>query len=224
MADILIVDDEADIRAVIREYAEFGGYGAFEAADGMEAVRLCRERSFDLVIMDAMMPKLDGFSACKEIRKIRDIPVLMLSARAEEYDKLFGFEVGVDDYVVKPFSPKELMARAEVIIGRNRARGGGQGAPALTFGRLRIDEAGRGVYIDGECIDLTTKEFDLLACLAKNRGIALSRGQLLNKVWGYDYFGDERTVDAQIKLLRGKLGVCRDSITTLRGVGYKFEI
>jgi DNA-binding response OmpR family regulator len=166
-----------------------------------------------------MMPKLDGFSACKEIKKIKDVPILMLSARGEEYDKLFGFEMGVDDYVVKPFSPKELMARVNVIITRSK----GKPAAALTFGGLEIDVAGRAVYIDGQKTDLTQKEYELLVCLAERRGVALTRDQLLNAVWGYDFFGDDRTVDAQIKLLRGKLGAYRDCIVTLRGVGYKFE-
>jgi DNA-binding response OmpR family regulator len=223
MDTILIADDEADIRAVIREYAEFEGYAAVEAADGMEAVALCRERRFDIVIMDAMMPRLDGFSACKEIRKIRDIPVIMLSARGEEYDKLFGFEMGADDYVTKPFSPKELMARVNVIVSRSKARGADGAEGTLSFGGLRIDVPGRCVFIDGERAEMTAKEFDLLLCLVKNRGIALTRDQLLNNVWGYDHFGDERTVDAQIKLLRSKLGAYRDNIVTLRGVGYKFE-
>jgi DNA-binding response OmpR family regulator len=223
-ADLLIVDDEADIRAVIREYAEFEGYSAAEAADGMEAVRLCREQDFALVIIDAMMPKLDGFSACKEIRKLRDIPVLILSARGEEYDKLFGFEMGADDYVTKPFSPKELMMRVNVIINRHKARNAASQPEAFAFGGLRIDEAGRSVFIDGERADLTAKEFDLLLCLVKNRGVVLTRDQILNQVWGYDHFGDDRTVDAQIKLLRSKLGVYRGRIVTRRGVGYEFEI
>ncbi|MDR3277855.1 MAG: response regulator transcription factor [Oscillospiraceae bacterium] len=220
MYKILIVDDEADIRDVIREYAEFEGHEAFEAENGMDAVRLCRERDFDLVIMDAMMPKLDGFSACKEIKKVRDVPILMLSARGEEYDKLFGFEMGVDDYVVKPFSPKELMARVNVIAARGRGKPAGG---TLVFGGLKIDVAGRAAYIDGQKTDLTQKEYELLVCLAENRGVALTRDKLLNAVWGYDFFGDDRTVDAQIKLLRGKLGAYRDCIVTLRGVGYKFE-
>ncbi|MDR1157211.1 MAG: response regulator transcription factor [Oscillospiraceae bacterium] len=223
MYTILIVDDEADIRAVIREYAAFEGHEAFEAEDGREAVRLCRERDFDIVIMDAMMPKLDGFSACKEIKKSRDIPMLMLSARGEEYDKLFGFEMGVDDYVVKPFSPKELMARIRVIVNRHRGRAAVREGESLVFGGLEIDTAGRTVRLDGRKADLTPKEYELLVYLAANRGIALTRDKLLNAVWGYDFFGDDRTVDAQIKLLRGRLGPYRDHIVTLRGVGYKFE-
>ncbi len=225
MYRVLIVDDEPDIRAVIREYVEFEGNEATEANDGMEAVMLCRQQDFDVIVMDAMMPKLDGFSACKEIRKTKEIPVLMLSARGEEYDKLFGFEMGVDDYVVKPFSPKELMARIHVIISRNQAKtkkvdeGG-----ALVFGGLAIDTLGHTVTIDGKKADLTPKEYELLVYLAMNKGIALTRDKLLNAVWGYDFFGDDRTVDAQVKLLRGNLGPYRDYIVTLRGVGYKFEV
>jgi DNA-binding response OmpR family regulator len=225
MVKILIVDDESDIRGVIREYAEFEGYEAFEAENGMEAVRLCREQDFDIVVMDAMLPKLDGFSACKEIKKVKDIPLLMLSARGEEYDKLFGFEMGVDDYVVKPFSPKELMARVNVIVSRYQGRRAlpGEGGQ-LVFDGLKIDEAGHNVFVDGQKADLTPKEYELLVYLAVNQGIALTRGKLLSALWGYEFLGDDRTVDAQIKLLRSKLGPYRDYIVTLRGVGYKFEV
>jgi DNA-binding response OmpR family regulator len=225
---VLIVDDEAGIRAVIREYVEFEGYEADEARDGMQAVEMCRERDYDIVIMDAMMPRLDGFSASKQIRKEKDIPVLMLSARGEEYDKLFGFEMGVDDYVVKPFSPKELMARVNVIVKRHQAAAGGakkdDGTGVLLFGGLRIDTLGHSVTVDGQKAELTPKEYELLVYLAQNRGIALTREQILAAVWGYDYYGDDRTVDAQVKLLRGNLGAYRDHIVTLRGVGYKFEV
>lgn len=218
---VLIVDDEPNIRAVIREYVEFEGYEAFEAEDGMEAVLKCREQDFDVIVMDAMMQRLDGFSACKQIRKEKDIPVLMLSARGEEYDKLFGFEMGVDDYVVKPFSPKELIARLNVIVARHQ--GAKAENPTLDFGGLKIDTLGHSVYTDGTSIELTPKEYELLVYFATNRGIALSREKLLNAVWGYDYYGDDRTVDAQVKLLRQSLGPYRDLIVTLRGVGYKFE-
>ncbi len=225
---VLIVDDEAGIRAVIREYVEFEGYEADEARDGMQAVEMCREHDYDIVIMDAMMPRLDGFSASKQIRKEKDIPVLMLSARGEEYDKLFGFEMGADDYVVKPFSPKELMARVNVIVRRHQAAAGGakkdDGAGVLSFGGLKIDTLGHSVTVDGQKADLTPKEYELLVYLAQNRGIALTREQILAAVWGYDYYGDDRTVDAQVKLLRGNLGAYRDHIVTLRGVGYKFEV
>jgi two-component system, OmpR family, response regulator ResD len=225
---VLIVDDEAGIRAVIREYVEFEGFKAEEARDGMEAVDLCRANDYDMIIMDAMMPRLDGFSASKQIRKTKDIPILMLSARGEEYDKLFGFEMGVDDYVVKPFSPKELMARVNVIVKRHKAAAGfsnkEEGAGMVAFGGLHIDTLGHSVTVDGQKADLTPKEYELLTYLAKNKGIALTREQILSAVWGYDYFGDDRTVDAQVKLLRSNLGPYRDYIITLRGVGYKFEV
>ena len=224
---VLIVDDEPGIRAVIREYVEFEGYEADEARDGMEAVEMCRSRDYDIVIMDAMMPRLDGFSAAKQIRKEKDIPVLMLSARGEEYDKLFGFEMGADDYVVKPFSPKELMARVGVIVRRHQAAQGVRndgGAGVLAFGGLKIDTLGRSVTVDGQKTELTPKEYELLVYLAQNKGIALTREQILSAVWGYDYYGDDRTVDAQVKLLRGNLGPYRDYVVTLRGVGYKFEV
>lgn len=224
MADILVVDDERNIRAGLREYAEFEGHTVTEASDGMEAVAICRGRDFDLIIMDVMMPKLDGFSACKEIRKTKDIPVLMLSARGEEYDKLFGFEVGIDDYVVKPFSPKEVMARVNVIVSRNRQCMQKTDSPKqLRFDGLAIDMAGRTVTVDGRRAELTPKETDLLFYLVRNRNIALTRDQLLRDVWGYDYYGDDRTVDTHIKMLRGSLGPYKDAIVTLRSIGYKFE-
>jgi len=218
---ILVVDDEEKIREVIREYGEFEGYEVTEAEDGMKAVNLCKEEDFDIIIMDAMMPKLDGFSAVKEIKKFKDIPVLMLSARGEEYDKLFGFEIGVDDYVVKPFSPKEVMARVRVIINRYRANE--EKNRKLLFKGLEIDIDGRVVYVDGERVDMTPKEFDLLTYMAINKNIALSREKLLDEIWGYDFYGDERTVDTHIKMLRNSLGKYRHYIRTLRGIGYKFE-
>ena len=221
MYRILVVDDEAKIREVIREYGEFEGYHVTEAVDGMDAVNICREEDFDIIIMDAMMPKLDGFSAVKEIKKTKDIPVLMLSARGEEYDKLFGFEIGVDDYVVKPFSTKEVMARIKVIINRDKSKG--RVNRKLVFKGLEIDLDGRSVYVDGEKVDMTPKEFDLLAHMAENKNIALSREKLLDQVWGYDFFGDDRTVDTHIKMLRSSLGEYRKYIVTLRGIGYKFE-
>ncbi|MDR1572215.1 MAG: response regulator transcription factor [Clostridiales Family XIII bacterium] len=222
MNRILVVDDEAKIRAVIREYAEFNGYAVSEAADGMSAVNMCRDHEFDIIIMDIMMPKLDGFSACKEIRKLRATPVIMLSARGEEYDKLFGFELGIDDYIVKPFSPKELMARINAVLTR---RGGSQepAAPPIVFEGLEVNIAARSVTVDGEKVELTPKEYDLLFYLVQNRNIAMSRDKLLSNVWGYDFFGDDRTIDTHIKNLRNNLGPYRDCIVTLRGVGYKFE-
>lgn len=222
MYKILVVDDEPKIREVIREYAEFSGFEVTEAEDGMSAVGLCKLKDYDLIVMDIMMPKLDGFSACKEIKKTKDIPTIMLSARGEEYDKLFGFELGIDDYVVKPFSPKELMARINAVLSRKK---GSASAPqqALKFGGLEINIAARTVMVDGKKVELTPKEYDLLFYLVENRNIALSRDKLLSDIWGYDFFGDDRTIDTHIKNLRNNLGPYRDYIVTLRGVGYKFE-
>jgi DNA-binding response OmpR family regulator len=222
MYKLLIVDDEQKIREVIREYAEFNGYEVDEAENGMEAIGLCKLNDYDLIVMDIMMPKLDGFSACKEIRKIKDIPVIMLSARGEEYDKLFGFELGIDDYIVKPFSPKELMARINVVLSR-RNYTSPNNMEILKFDGLEINFSARSVTVDGVKADLTPKEYDLLFYLVHNRNIALSRDKLLSDVWGYDFFGDDRTIDTHIKNLRNNLGNYRDYIVTLRGVGYKFE-
>lgn len=226
MAKILIVDDEPDIQQLICRYAQREGHDTTVASDGMEAVALCLANDFDIVVMDVMMPDMDGYTACKEIRKAKDIPILMLSARGAEYDKLFGFEVGVDDYVVKPFSPKELMARVQVIVGRHRVQTeeAGREKAHLTYGLLTIDTLGRNVSVAGNRIELTAKEYDLLLYLAQNEGIVLTREKILDAVWGYAYQGDDRTVDWQVKLLRGKLERCRSSIVTVRGVGYKFEI
>ncbi len=218
---LLIVDDEINIRRVVREYAEFEGYTVSEAADGMEAVNLVRNEEFDVIIMDIMMPRLDGFSACKEIRKQKNTPIIMLSARGEEYDKLFGFELGVDDYVVKPFSPKELMARVKAV--RKRGDNAQPVQERMQFEGLSIDMAGREVYVDGVRANMTPKEYDLLFYLVRNRGLALTRDKLLEQVWGYDFFGDDRTVDTHIKMLRSSLGEYRKFIVTLRGMGYKFE-
>ncbi len=223
MSRILIVDDEEKIREVIKEYAEFEGHTVSQAEDGMEAVAMCRAEDFDLVVMDVMMPRLDGFSACKEIRKYKDIPVLMLSARGEEYDKLFGFEMGIDDYVVKPFSPKEVMARINVIINRHKAAGRNEKG-IEEFGGLKVDAAGRNVYVDGVKAEMTPKEYELLFYFVKNKNIALSREKLLTDVWGFDFYGEDRTVDAHVKMLRNSLGPYRDYIVTLRGLGYKFEV
>ncbi len=222
MYRILVADDEEKIREVIREYAEFEGYEVAEAEDGMQAVKLAKEQDFDVIVMDIMMPVLDGFSACKEIKKLKDIPVLMLSARGEEYDKLFGFEIGIDDYVVKPFSPKELMARINVIASRHK-KGGENKNETEKFGGLEIDVMGRNVYVDGKKVEMTPKEYDLLFYLVRNRNIALSRNKLLEEVWGFDFFGDDRTVDTHIKMLRSSIEPYRDYIVTLRGFGYKFE-
>ena len=218
MYRILVVDDEEKVRVLIRKYAEFEGY----EVDGMTAIELCRQEKFDLMILDVMMPELDGFSACREIRKFSQIPVLMLSARGEEYDRIHGFELGVDDYVTKPFSPKELMLRVQAIIKRSS----GYSAPRkeiLTFEGLKVDFTGRMVYVDGEQISLSPKEYELFFYLVRNRGIALTREKLINDVWGYDFFGDDRTLDTHIKLLRKALGQYSRYIVTLRGVGYRFE-
>ena len=222
MYKILVVDDEVNIRRVVREYAEFEGYEVAEAENGMEAVEMVKSEDFDLIVMDIMMPKLDGFSTCKEIKKNKTIPVIMLSARGEEYDKLFGFELGIDDYVVKPFSPKELMARIKAVLKRNNVSESTV-PEKLVFEGLEIDIAGREVYVDGEKASMTPKEYDLLFYLVKNKNLALTRDKLLEEVWGYDFFGDDRTVDTQIKMLRNSLGQYRKFIVTLRGMGYKFE-
>ncbi|MBQ3166604.1 MAG: response regulator transcription factor [Clostridia bacterium] len=221
---ILIVDDEAMIRQVLREYAEFEGYKTDEAENGMEAIYKCRETNYDLIIMDIMMPKLDGFSAVKEIKKIADIPVLMLSARNEEYDKLFGFELGVDDYVVKPFSPKEVMARIAAIIKRRNRPPEEVNNDILKFQGLEVDMKGRNVFVDGTKVELTPKEYELLFYMVANKGIALSREKLLSDVWGFDFYGDDRTVDTHIKTLRSRLKEYKKFIVTLRGMGYKFEV
>lgn len=225
MYRILTVDDEERIRALIRKYAEFEGHEVTEAADGMEAVKLCREKTFDIIIMDIMMPELDGFSAVREIRKFSDTPIIMLSARGEEYDKLNGFGLGIDDYVVKPFSPKELMMRIDAVMKRSRPAA----APAenqheiVEIDGLKADITARLVYVDGKRVDMSPKEYDLFFYMLKNKGIALSREKLITEVWGYDFYGDDRTLDTHIKLLRKSLGEYSRLIVTLRGVGYRFE-
>ena len=221
MAKILIVDDEENIRNVLREYAEFEGHEVSEAVDGMNAVAMARENDYDIILMDVMMPKLDGFSAVKEIKKVKQIPVIMLSARVEEYDKLFGFEIGVDDYVTKPFSPKEVMARVSAILRRGKTQNTGK---RIVSDGLEIDIAGRNVIVDGKKVSMTPKEYELLFYLVNNAGIAISREKLLNDVWGYDFYGDDRTVDTHIKMLRASLGEYRNKIVTLRGLGYKIEL
>ena len=220
---ILIVDDERMIREVLREYVAFEGYEAVEAADGYEAVRLCKEENFDLVLMDIMMPRLDGFTAVKEIRKMKDLPIIMLSARGEEYDKLRAFELGVDDYVTKPFSPKEVIARINAVTKRQMAKKTEESVP-LVFEGLKIDRAGRTVFVDGVPAELTPKEYELLFYMVRNKGIALSRERILSEVWDFEFFGDDRTVDTHIKMLRSNLKQYRKFIVTLRGLGYKFEV
>ncbi len=226
MYKILIVDDEEMIRRLIAKYAVFEGHTVDEACDGMEAVMKCRSGDYDMIICDIMMPELDGFSACREIRRFSDIPIIMLSARGEEYDKLNGFGLGIDDYVVKPFSPKELMMRIDAIMKRVSA--GRTSKPESTneifeLEGLRADVSARIVYIDGERADMSPKEYDLFFYMLKNKNIALSRERLITEVWGYDYYGDDRTLDTHIKLLRRSLGPYAKFIVTLRGVGYRFD-
>ena len=228
MYHILVVDDESRIRAIIRKYAEFEGHTVTEAGDGMEAVVLCRRNTYDLIIMDIMMPELDGFSACREVRKITQTPIIMLSARGEEYDRINGFELGIDDYVVKPFSPKELMLRVDAVMKRvNRAVSNTVQPPnqviELDNGGLKADVTARIVYVNGERVDMSPKEYDLFFYMLENRNIALSREKLISEVWGYDFFGDARTLDTHIKLLRKSLGRYSSYIVTLRGMGYRFE-
>ena len=215
---ILIVDDEMLIRNVIREYLEINEYKVDEACDGNEALDKVRNNNYDLVIMDIMMPKMDGFMACKEIKKIKDIPCIMLSARGEEYDKLIGFDLGIDDYVTKPFSPKELVARVKAVIKRTKNE-----ETLYRFDGLVLDDKAHEVLIDEEKVNLTPKEYDLLKYFIANKNIALSREKLLENIWGYDFYGDDRTIDTHVKTLRKNLGEYGKFITTVRGMGYKFE-
>jgi len=226
MHKLLIVDDEEMIRKLIRKYAEFEGHEVVEACDGMDAVTKFRNGNFDLIVMDIMMPELDGFSACREIRKMSNVPIIMLSARGEEYDKINGFEIGIDDYVVKPFSPKELLLRINAIIKRtakDKTEEKKNEIVSLAGGGLVADITARIVYIDGQRIDMSPKEYELFFYMLKNKNIALSRDKLLQDVWGYDFFGDDRTLDTHIKILRKSLGKYSDFIVTIRGMGYRFE-
>ena len=225
MYQILVVDDEENIRSLIKKYAVFEGNVVFEAEDGMQAVEMCRQHpnDYDIIIMDVMMPELDGFSAVKELRKYCQAPVLMLSARGEEYDKIHGFELVVDDYVVKPFSPKELMMRINAILKRVRPTPEEPAKEIVRFEGLTIDFTGRIVTVDGKKAELSPKEYDLLFYMVNNRNIALTREKLITNVWGYDFYGDDRTLDTHIKLLRKSLGPYSRFIVTLRGVGYRFE-
>lgn len=218
MQKILIVDDEENIRKVIREYLEFEGFLCFEASNGEEAIKMCKENSYDLIVLDIMMPKIDGFTVAKEIRKKSNVPIIMLSARSEEYDKLYGFDVGIDDYVTKPFSPKELVARIKANLKRNTIMN-----EEISYLGLKIDTLGHNVYVDNKKINLTNKEYELLLYLIKNKNIVLTREQILNNVWNMDYLGEERTIDTHIKTLRSLLGKYKNLIVTVRGVGYKFE-
>ena len=221
MEKILVVDDEENIRNIIKKYAVFEGYDVYEAEDGIEAVNLCRQNNYDIIIMDIMMPELDGFSACREIKKEKDIPVIMLSARGEEFDRIHGFETGADDYVVKPFSPKELMMRVAAVLKRSKSSR--KELNIFENDGIKVDFSGRIVYIDGEKVDMSPKEYELFFYLVKNRNIALSRERLITEVWGYDFYGDDRTLDTHIKILRKTLGKYSGKIVTLRGVGYRFE-
>ena len=215
---ILVVDDEKLIRDVVKEYLQLDGFTVEEASNGDEAVELSMQNEYNLIIMDIMMPKMDGYQAVREIKKVKDIPVLMLSARGEEFDKLIGFDLGIDDYVTKPFSPKELVARVKAIIKRNEKSG-----VKLEFGGLVLDDKAHEVSIDGKSVNLTPKEYDLLKYFVSNNHIALSREQLLTNIWGYDFYGDDRTVDTHVKTLRHQLGKYGQYIKTVRKVGYKFE-
>lgn len=216
---ILIADDEALIRDVIKEYCTNEGYQTIEARDGVEVLEILDNQAVDFIILDIMMPRLDGFSAYQELKTKWNIPTLILSARGEEYDKLLGFELGVDDYLTKPFSPKELIARIKAIMKRaNREM------DLFHYLGLSVDFQGHTIKIEGKEIRTTPKEFEILTYLIKNQDIAISRDQLLSQIWGYDFFGDDRTVDTHIKMLRNNLGNYRNLITTVRGMGYKFEI
>ncbi len=223
MFNILVVDDEEKICQLIKKYIEFEGNKATLVSNGMKAIEICREEKFDIIIMDVMMPELDGFSAVKEIKKIYDCPVIMLSARGEEYDKIHGFEIGVDDYVVKPFSPKELMMRISAIL--KRAGGTNEEAEHEIMEKdgLFVDLTAHLVKVDDEKVQMAPKEYELFTYLLKNRNIALSRDKLISDVWGYDFFGDDRTLDTHIKLLRKSLGRHSEIVVTLRGVGYRLE-
>lgn len=223
MYNILVVDDEIQIRKLIRKYAEYEGHDVTEAEDGSIAVRLCESRSFDIIIMDVMMPELDGFSAARMIRGFSDAPILILSALGEEYDKINGFRIGIDDYVVKPFSGKELMLRIDAIMKRVNAPKKEENKDLFKHGGLEIDFTARTVTIDGERAYLSPKEYDLLFYMCKNKNIALTRERLITEVWGYDFYGDDRTLDTHVKLLRKSLKDYSDMIVTLRGVGYRFD-
>ncbi len=220
MYNLLIADDEEKIRLLIKKYAEFEGHRVTEAKNGMEAVELCQSEEFDLVVLDIMMPELDGFSAAREIRKFSNVPILMLSARGEEYDRIHGFEVGTDDYLVKPFSPKELMMRIDAIVKRSNITLSQEKfvheGLVINFGAMTVD-------VDGVRENFSPKEYELLTYLIKNKNIAMSRDNLISKIWGYDFYGDERTLDTHIKLIRKRLGKYSDMVVTVRGVGYRFE-
>ena len=222
---ILLVDDEAGIRDMIKEYSSLEGYDIDEAGDGIEALELFKQHKYSLIILDVMMPKVDGWSVCREVRKTSNVPVIMLTARGEEYDKLFGFELGVDDYIIKPFSPKELLARMKAIIRRSSSTEMEvKKENTVTMEGLVIEFDSRNTYVDGNLVTLTPKEYSLLTFFAKNPNRVFSREQLLNEVWGYDFIGDDRTVDTHIKMLRESIKEYRKFIVTVWGTGYKFEV
>ncbi len=220
MLNILVVDDEVKIREVVKEYAKVSNYDCDEASNGKDAIEMVKNKDYDCVILDIMMPELDGFSACKKIKELKNVPVIMLSARQEEDDKLFSFDMGVDDYVTKPFSPKELMARIKAICTRNNVKT----LEKYEFEGLHIDVVGRLVTIDSKKVMLTPKELDLLIYLVENKNVALDREKILSSVWNNDFYGDDRTVDTHIKMLRKDLGEYQKFIVTVRGMGYKFEV
>ena len=215
---ILVCDDEALIRNVIKEYLTLENYEVLEAENGLEAIDIVENQDVDLIVMDIMMPKMDGYQVVKEIKKIKDIPFIMLSARNEEFDKLIGFDIGIDDYVTKPFSPKELIARIKAVVKRTKVEDA-----TYKYETLVLDDLAHEVTIDGNVVVLTPKEYDLLKYFMRNKNIALSRDTILSNIWGYDFYGDERTVDTHVKTLRNSLGKYRDVIKTVRGMGYKFD-
>ena len=219
---ILVVDDESRMRKLVRDFLVKKDFEVVEAGDGAEALDLFyHDKNIALIILDVMMPKMDGWEVCKEIRSQSKVPIIMLTARADERDELLGFELGVDEYIAKPFSPKILVARVEAILRRTNALGAEE---VLEAGAIRIDLAAHQVIIDGEPVDLSFKEFELLTYFVENQGIALSREKILNSVWNYDYFGDARTIDTHVKKLRSKMGNHGDYIKTIWGMGYKFEV
>ncbi len=218
---ILLADDDARIRSIVREYAQAEDWAFDEAGDGEEALKLFSAGTYALVLLDVMMPRLDGWGALKQIRKESAVPVILLTARNEEYDRLLGFELGVDDYIGKPFSPRELVARMKALI--KRAGAAQSVGTAFVLEGLRVDPVARTVQVDGESVGLSPKEFDLLAFLVSRPEVAFTRDQLLNHVWGYDFFGDARTVDTHVKSLREKLGAYREHIVTVWGTGYRFS-
>lgn len=216
--NVLVVDDEALIRDVIKEYLQLENMQVIEAENGIDAIEKVKNNQIDIIIMDIMMPKMDGYTACREIKKIKDIPFIMLSARGEEYDKLIGFDLGIDDYVTKPFSPKELVARIKAVTKRKESD-----KDISVVKGIKLDSLAHNVYIDGKRVILTPKEYDLLKYFMDNKNIALSRETLLNHIWGFDFYGDDRTVDTHVKMLRKNLGKYKDLIVTIRKMGYKFE-